>query len=226
VVKNIKYRTEQKLTYKDTDDNYNALAHFTGTWNAVDQYTTNEVVRHEGGVWICVINNNGIEPSYEQLPVNGGVGHWTPLQYPGSANGTASSDQTIGNLSAFTTVEFDSSTITPYGCTMDTATNTFTIDFAGIWQESVSVFFAHDSSNNGRSVRFRVWNVTQGSEEGGVTIGIGRNVEDSNTSFQVMTRFLNADTGDSYRWEIGPNDGTVNSVDITAFVFNLVQLSI
>ena len=62
-MKSIKYRTEQRLTYKDTDDNYNALTHWSGVWQA-GTYTKNEQVYDNG--WLMIANKTTTERAAPQ----------------------------------------------------------------------------------------------------------------------------------------------------------------
>ena len=221
MVKNIKYRTQQQLSYQDTDDNYNALLHYSGIWNTTDAYTVNELVDHEGAAWVCVQDNVNIEPGHEI-----GFAHWRPLIYPGSGAVTSSTPQVIGTLGAtYVPIAFDTESFAGTGISFNFPGNNFVIDYAGIWNESVNLFFEHDSSNQGRTTFIRLWNATAGTEEGRVPIGIGRNVTDSNVTFSLPHRVSLIESTQQMRWEIGGLD-TLNNVVISTFVYGALQHSI
>ena len=196
-----------------------AMAYY-GDWTITRFYQKNDLVRHQGGMWIAVRGNVGVEPSV------GVLADWEPLIFPGSGSVAQSVDQVIGTLSAFVPLAFDTEKVAGYGCTFDLVNDQYNINFAGVWQETLSLFIAHDNSNQSRSVKVRIWSVTDSVELGSVNIGIGRNVENSSATVNLMKRFDAASVDDVLRWEIGPNVGSVASLTVEGFTFGLIQVSV
>ena len=78
----------------------------------------------------------------------------------------------------------------PRGVAFDTVNDTFQLVQKGIWQMSI-VFnlVGHNSVNAGRAFVIQLYDVTLGVSIGnGVTIGVGRNVEESNNRNQRRPR--------------------------------------
>lgn len=211
---------QERLYWNDVDDNFNALLHYSGSWNATDSFTVNELVRHEGGLWICLVDNTGVEPSLPLIP------QWIPLIYPGSGSVNQTATQVIGTLADWTPIEFDAEPFTPYGCSFDLANDTYKLDFAGIWQEALTLFIEHNEANQSRRVAVRLWNTTDSVSLGEVQVGIGRNTDASSITVVLANRFAAADLADVLQWQIGPSVGSVADVDVTAMIFNLVQQSV
>ncbi len=211
----------RSMSYAEVDGNFNRLMYLTGNWVA-GSYTPNEIVRHDGALWVCLIATS-LEPSMEETVA---TGNWFPLVYPGSGSGTQDVSQVIGTVGAgWTTIEMDNEGIPPYGCSFDLAADTFQFLFPGVWQLNGNLFFSHDSSNNGRTTNLRFFNVTDGVPIGTpVPIGIARNVEDSQASFTVLLRLAASDADETIRVEIGGGD-TLSAVTISAFAMNLIQVS-
>ena len=60
---NLKYREEQKLTFKDADDNFRALMYWSGVWQP-GEYEANEVVRD--GSWTMIANKTTTDRGPQQ----------------------------------------------------------------------------------------------------------------------------------------------------------------
>lgn len=192
-----------------------------GIWNGTTAYQRNDLVRHEGQVWIADVDNLNVQPG-----IAFGVATWVPLLYPGSGGMDMTAPELIGTIDSGWTIldQFDNNLFTPYGITTDPLGGTFTFEFLGLWQESFSLFFAHNSSNSGRITYVRLWNVTAGAELARVPIGVGRNVEDTNSTFTILSRFSEADIGATLRWEIGGGD-SFSAVTLEILRFDTHQVS-
>jgi len=112
----------------------------------------------------------------------------------------------------------DTSTISPRGVEIfPSGDGTFRMTNDGIWQIALSLSFAHNSSNGGRTTNIRMYNITQGFGPTGVPIGIGRNVEDTLATLSIMLDVTN--TADHFRFEIGGGDS------LTTVVWYALQVS-
>lgn len=227
---NLKYRVKNggtptgQMHHIDVDNNNDALMYWSRTWvlptQESENYTANEVVFHEGGLFICQVALPGtaVEPGV-------GKAEWQLMApTPGRggmnmANPTAGASLGAGwNALAY----FDTESLTPLGMTLDTANGLFNFQWPGLWQFSLNVFFNHDNSQQGRVTRVRIFNVTDGAGSSGVPIGIGRNVEDTGISATLLVSVAQSAIDDVFRWEIGGGD-TVTAVTYDSLSFTALQ---
>lgn len=97
--------------------------------------------------------------------------------------------------------------------------NALRITVAGVWTFAVTIAFQHDSSNAGRLVWLRLFNISKQAGSTPIPIGIGRNVE--STSFSVSTLVETDDdlatAGDKYILQLGNGDAVaVDSFDFAS----------
>ena len=106
---------------------------------------------------------------------------------------------------AFTTLPYDS--VNPSverGVTMIPASDEFTVNIAGVWQLMVVLnLVGHNSLNQGRAFDIRLFNVTTAAAAGGLTVGIGRNTEDTLISITALFEVPETAVGNIFRMEVG-----------------------
>ncbi len=120
---------------------------------------------------------------------------------------------------------FDSELLPAKNVTIDLVNDQFSFDKAGLWELSWQLFFNHNSSNSGRRTNLRLWDVTDNSQiAGDVPLGIGRNVEDSDTSSSFRFQLDASDVGHPIRLELGGGD-VVTSVTYEIFRLDLLRLA-
>ena len=196
----------------------------TGIWDVAKAYVKNDLVRYHGGQWVCNIDNTGVEPTVALLTT---TQEWFPLVYTGSANVNQVADQTIGTIGTadWVTLNIDNEQMAPVGVTVDLVGNQYAIDFRGVWQQAGSLFFQHDNAQGSRNIQLRLWDPIGLVSYGSVTIGIGRNVTDTNAAVTMLNR-VEAAIGVNLQWQIGGPDTIVNDVVITTFTVGLIQASV
>jgi len=200
---NLKYREEQKLTFKDADDNFRALMYWSGAWQA-GSYERNEMVWHKGILFIALVDTN-VEPSLvvqtDWQPMTPVVGRGQlRLDTPAAGADITAAWQPLA--------AFDAEPITSMGVDLVPATGTFTFQWRGLWRADMYFSMTHDESNNSREIGVRRYNVTTGTPDVQTIIGIGRNQDATVFSFSDL---LEVNEYDTWRYEIGGID-TVSSV--------------
>ncbi|MCP4211792.1 MAG: hypothetical protein GY764_09980 [Halieaceae bacterium] len=227
MAKNLNYRAgaADPISFAQVDDNFDALMHYSGVW-AAGTYTRNEVVKYQGGVYVCTAAST-IETPYEGLLTDWDLIGTTPgrgamnLETP-----YAGSDITA----TYQPIIFDTDYGFEVGLETTPATGEFKILHPGLWTISLLISIDHNESNSGRSVRVRLRNVTKGISGSGASVPIGRNQPGTLLSFslpaQVTLDGVNAagGLGDSFRWELGGGD-TVTDVFWDSAETSLVQSS-
>ena len=211
------------LEFFEGDGNVNRLMYYSGNWDIATAYTLQEVVRHNGGTWICILDAAaGVEPG----PANRTT--WEPLcGFPGRgamemSTPTAGADIGIGwNVLDY----FDAVSLQPYGVTLDTTNGLWRLDFTGLWQQVIALQFSHNNSNSGRTTNLRIWNVTEASEVGRVAIGVARNVEDTMANLTALFDITSVQVNDVLRLEIGGGD-TITTVQYNDMRVSSVQLGV
>lgn len=194
------------LTFEEGDANFNRLGYFSGDWSA-GTYEPNEIVKHFGGVYICVQTTtddpySGVGTTWELLATTPGRAAMDSVGQVSGADITA----------AYQTLTFDNDYPYEVGVVTDPAAGTFQMVHAGLWQINLFLSFGHNESNSSRQTRVRIFNVTDGIAGSGVTIPISRN--QPSTIFQYTTLFqvTSSEIGDIIRWEIGGADSLTSVV--------------
>ena len=195
---------------------------WAGAW-AAGTYAVNQVVQHEGGYWVCIAASGSTTD--EPNVVSADWSTFGPLPGRGAlTNSAPSAEFTLTVL--WTPIDnLDSIGLPAYGTTLDTVGSRFRLDFVGLWQITVQVFFSHDSSNSGRTTGLRLFNETDAVGGATVPVGIGRNVTETNVSLTLTTQIPQADVGDVFRIELGGLD-TINNVVVTDVGLTLIQLGV
>jgi hypothetical protein len=112
-----------------------------------------------------------------------------------------------------TITTFDSSTATPSGVTLDTATDTFTVTNEGEYCVSITISLSHNSDVLARSTTVRLYNVTDAAVGRSMTLHTPPNVTGTTCSVTLSIPFDSAIITDTYRLEIGGNS-SYTSVNI------------
>ncbi len=135
-----------------------------------------------------------------------------------SAYGSVIQEATISNFNigaGWTTLPFDTLTTSPRGISFNTTNNTFQFENAGAWRISTGFNLSgHNSSNQGRTTNIRLWNVADSAEAGRISIGIGRNVEDTQINVSNIWNITEDNLNEEYRFEVG-GGSSVTGGDLT-----------
>lgn len=102
-------------------------------------------------------------------------------------------------------LQFPVSPLAPRGVTFDLGNDTFAVDLPGPWLLGTDFNIeGHDSSNQARTFFGRVYDVTADSPlSAGVTIGIGRNTEDTYINSVFPIQITPGKEGNALRVELG-----------------------
>ena len=101
----------------------------------------------------------------------------------------------------------------------------FSVDYPGVYNLQTEVGFEHDSSNGGRFTQLRLFNVTDGVPIPVTTsIGVGRNVEVTQWTGNLLFEADASAAQKYFRWEIGGGD-TVSSIEWLTQSLSVNQLS-
>lgn len=216
MTKNLKYRTEQRLTFADVDANFNALQHYSGSHIAAALYQTNEVVRSMGGVWICLRNT-------VSLPYLSPA-DWSLIGTTPGRVGMELDTPTAGsNLGAgYVVPPYDNSSRWREGAAVNLSTGKATLSWPGLWFVHVSISLEHDESTSARQTVVRLYNVTQSSSVQAITVPVAKNQPATLISTTFAVQITAATIGDEFRIELG-GGSTVSSINYESNTFSAVQ---
>lgn len=205
------------------DANLDRLAYWSGSWQAATNYTHNEIVRHQGVLWICIV----VGPVQTEPGTSAGLTDWQVMAtIPGRAFMDTTPD-TVGAdivLAWRALTEFDLEPLTAVGVTVDLLNGQWSFDHIGLWQLSFSFSLDHDELNAGRDFAIRLTNVTDGSSTPPVNIGVARNVAVTTYSTNILVQIGEADVGDSYRIDIGNAPTTIANVVWSSLGLSMLQV--
>lgn len=106
-----------------------------------------------------------------------------------------------------------------------TPPGTFSVDYPGVYNLQTEVGFEHNSSNGGRFTILRLFNVTAGAATSLQTsIGIGRNVEVTQWTGNLLFEADAYVASQTLRWEIGGGD-SLTSINWLTQSLSVTQVS-
>lgn len=219
MTKELKYRVEQRLLYGDVDANFNRLMHFSSVWSQGTEYTAEEIVFWDGGLWRCIVASTYAEPIYLSSS-------WTlitPNPGLGTMDQLADVASTIPTTGSWQTVYFDQERYTPYGCSFDLVNNTFQFLMPGMWDLNIYVAFTFSESQSGRSFKVRLYDETNATGTSGVDAFVGRNVDGFTWATMVRVIVDEDKIGDVFRLEIGDASASFSGVQQVAADMSLTQ---
>lgn len=216
MTKNLKYRTDQRLTFADVDANFDALQHYSGSHTAASLYRVNEVVRSMGGVWICL--QNTVSLPYLS-PADWSLIGTTPGRI-GMQLDTPTAGANLGGT--YVVPPYDNSSRWGEGAAVDLSTGKATISWPGLWLLHVSLSLEHDESTSARQTIVRLYNVTQSSSVQSITVPIAKNQPATFISTTFAVQITAATIGDEFRVELG-GGSTVSSIIYESNTFAAVQ---
>jgi len=120
---------------------------------------------------------------------------------------------------AYATLPFDTqSPVAQRGVVINLANDSISFNRAGVWRLSYGFSLAgHDSVNAGRVVNFRFYDVTVGAPRPFIlSLGIGRNVEDTTISGSRLIEITEDIVGNELRIELGGGDSVIGGTLIAA----------
>jgi hypothetical protein len=201
------------------DDNFRNLERFAGGWNVGRiPYVKNEVVFHQGAMWIA------IAPTREEPGSDAQTG-WVPMTLLSGRGGmkmtspTAAPDLTAGWIPV---TEYDENHITSLGTTFDFVTGEFTLDYRGLWQIAINWTFETDNSQQARETGIRLFDVTAAAAGTPGIIGVGRNSVVTPYSTSVFFEVRDAQLGNTIRIEVGGGDA-IPVTDYTNLNISAIQ---
>jgi hypothetical protein len=210
----------RRFFYSDYDANNNLLAYYSGVWDQAATYTPNEIVQHLGGVWICTRENVAVPP------YTGVLDDWDLIgTTPGRAGmrlDVAAAGTDIG--AGFVTPPYDTSAAFEVGAATDTVAGTFTLNYPGLWTMSITMSLIHNEAQAGRQTIVRLFNVTKGTDSGGIVVPIARNQPGTLISASFPLQIASGNLGDLVRVEIGGGDA-ITGITYQSNSVTLVQAS-
>jgi hypothetical protein len=173
--------------------------YYSGTWVA-GTYSPQEVVRHEGTTWLCLVTTTD-EPDVSSTD-------WVAISGGGSAvrgygGITIGSNKSYPNITTtWTPINlWDSVNIPALNCTISAATGKFSLGLAGFWELTLQMDLTHDEANAGRHLSIRAFNETDAIPYSSVLVGTGRNSGVTAFMLQPWQEILPTTVNDVFRLE-------------------------
>lgn len=173
--------------------------------------------------WETVAEHEGKSDPHTQYVLNTeGLDTWAfsaygGMKYEGDGFGYPDIGAGWQDLNMFNAL----SVATPRHIAVNLVTDTISPDTEGVYQLSASASFNHNSSNNGRITRFRLYDDNAGQPlGGGFQVGTGRNTASTSVGVSILIEITAAMVDHQIAIQIGGGDA-YSAVEFTSADFSL-----
>ena len=113
-------------------------------------------------------------------------------------------------------------TITPVGCTMNTA-GVYTFGAAGIWDLLLQMDFSHAGTGGFKNLYLRLYNITTGTPSGEVKITVSQDLISTHFNVSFWREITAAEVGNQFRVEWRSDIANFTNVGVQMAVVRLEQ---
>ena len=199
------YRTSDTLTEITT------AGYFTELKFTLDPGDTISVTNDTENA-LLVVSSDRISAVNYYVPINDGLDTWVLAGYGGINLSTPAVIGTISNA-AWTALPFDSSKFTPRFAAYNLPSSAISVDREGIWQISVSATLTFTGENFGRTMTYRLYNLTDGLPgDSTFAVFVGRNTDGATASITTLADIPVNWIGKDIVFQASTNGDTFNNV--------------